>query len=177
MAEKLKDGDFVQIDYVGRVKSTGRIFDLTKEAVAKKEEIYSEETKYGPVTVVIGAGHVLKGLESALTGFEVGQEKKVDIPLDAGFGEKNPALIKLVPRSVFKRERLNPVPGMPVEIQGQRGFVQTVSGGRIKVDFNHPLAGKELEYEVIVLNKITVTKVKFSSRMHFHLPRADLIDL
>ena len=177
MAEKIKEGDFIQIEYIGKVKGTGKIFDLTSEDLAKKEGIYDKDTKYGPITIVVGAGHVLKGLDNALVGAEVGKKLNVTILPKDGFGERNPSLVKLVPRSVFKRERINPMPGLPIRIQNNQGVVQSVSGGRIKVDFNHPLAGKELDYEVEILKKITDTKEKIKSLFEFHLARADLTGL
>lgn len=177
MADKIIDGDFVTIDYVGRVKDTGKVFDLTREDVAKKEGINEPDIKYGPVPVIVGANHVLKGLDTELLKLSVGDKKKIEIAPEDGFGERDNKLIKLMPRSVFKRENIRPIPGMPVKIQGAQGVVLTVSGGRIKVDFNHPLAGKTLEYEVEVHKKISKKEDQMKSLFELHLPKVETKDL
>jgi len=68
----LKKGDFVLIEYVGKVKETGEVFDTTIEEVAKKERLYKEGEIYEPKLVVIGEGWVLKALDESLTTMEIG---------------------------------------------------------------------------------------------------------
>lgn len=177
MESTLQKGDFLTVEYVGREKATGKIFDLTSEELAKKENLYDEEMRYGSITIVLGAGHVLQGLETELEKMKVGEKKKVIITPEHAFGERKSEFIKLVPMAVFKKERMNPVPGMPVKINNIPGIVQTVSGGRVKVDFNHPLAGKELEYEINVLGKITDVKEQILSLFRFHIPKTELKEL
>lgn len=177
MGSALQKGDFITVEYVGRIVGTGKIFDLTSEELAKSENLYDPEMKYGPITIVLGAGHVLKGLEAELEKIKVGEKKKVLIKQENAFGERKPEFVKLVPMAVFKKERMNPVPGMPVKINNIPGVVQTVSGGRVKVDFNHPLAGKELEYEITILNQITNITEQILSLFRFHLPKAELKEL
>lgn len=62
--------------------------------------------------------------------------------------------MRLIPLNVFKKKEIMPFPGMSVNIDDLIGIVRSVSGGRVIVDFNHPLAGKEIEYEVEILEKI-----------------------
>ncbi len=171
---KIKNGDFIQLEYTGRVKESGKVFDLTDEKVAKKEDVYDEDTEYGPVTIIVGAGHLLPGLEEEIVGSEIGKKEKVSIPPEKGFGERDSSKIELVPRSIFKRKNIKPAPGMPVKVENKQGIVQSVSGGRIRVDFNHPLAGKELEYEVKSLKKIKDIKKQVKSLLDLHLGRADI---
>ena len=71
----MKDGDFVTIDYVARVKDSGEIFDLTKEDLAKKEGVYKEKVEYKPVTFIVGANFVIRGLDEALHKMKVGDCK------------------------------------------------------------------------------------------------------
>ncbi|MFO7872683.1 MAG: FKBP-type peptidyl-prolyl cis-trans isomerase [Candidatus Undinarchaeales archaeon] len=171
---KIKNGDFIQLEYTGRIKDSGKIFDLTDEKTAKKEDVYDENTEYGPVTIVVGAGHLLSGLEEKIVGSEIGKEEKITISPEKGFGKRDSDKIELVPRSIFKRKNIKPAPGMPVKVKNKQGIVQSVSGGRIRVDFNHPLAGKELEYEIKPLKKITDIKKQVKSLLDLHLGRADL---
>ncbi|MDP7282529.1 MAG: FKBP-type peptidyl-prolyl cis-trans isomerase [Candidatus Undinarchaeales archaeon] len=177
MADSIKEGDFITIDYVGKVKATGKIFDLTREDVAKKEGMMSDNAKYGPVTIIVGAQHVIPGLDKHLSELKVGDTKKFDISPVDGFGNRDATLLKLIPRSEFKKRDVKPMPGMPVNFDGQYGFVQSVSGGRIKVDFNHPLAGKDLEYEVEIHDKIEKQEDQIKSLFRFHLSKVDTTEI
>lgn len=150
----MNSGDFIYIDYVGRVKDTGETFDITKEDVAKKEGIYSEKFKYGPVAVIIDSDLALPGLNEVLKEMKVGEKKKAEIKPEKAFGERNPELIKLIPESMFKQQDVDATPGSFVTINKMRGRIISADGGRVKVDFNHPLAGKILEYELEIVGEI-----------------------
>lgn len=159
----MKTGDFVEVDYVGRIKETGQIFDLTKEGVAKKENVYNPKTKYGPVVLIVGADFIIKGLDEALKEMKVGDKRKVEIPPEKAFGEKRSELLRTIPLARFKEQNLDPVPGAVVNIGAMRGMIVSVGGGRVNVDFNHPLAGKALEYDIEIKSQITGTKERIES--------------
>ena len=144
--------DFIKINYTGRVKD-GRVFDTTLEETAKKEGIDRKDRVYKPLSIAVGEGQVIPGLDEALAGMKVGEKKSVTVEPDKGYGQKSASMIKLVPVKVFRQEGMNPMPGMPVEIDGRHGRVQTVSGGRVRVDFNHELAGKTLVFDLEVVEK------------------------
>jgi len=61
-------------------------------------------------------------------------------------------------QAIFKKEKMQPFPGLVVEINGRQGKIQSVNGGRVRIDFNHPLAGKDLEYELKIVREITEPK-------------------
>jgi len=150
----MKFGDFISIDYVGRVKDTGEIFDTTTEEAAKKEGVYNPNVSYRPIDVVVGANFVIKGLDDVLKDMEVGERKTVVIEPKDAFGDRNPEYIRPVPLSNFKNERIDPTPGSWVTINGVRGKIISADGGRIRIDFNHPLAGKRLEYDIRIVKLI-----------------------
>jgi len=159
----MKVGDFVAIEYVGRLE-TGEIFDLTDEELAKKEKIYNPNYKYGPVVVIVGAGFVIPGLDEVLLKMKVGEERKVEIEPEKGFGQRNPNLVKIIPERFFRNE---PKPGMVCNISGMIGRVQSVSAGRVRVDFNNPLAGKKLIYNIKIVRKIDDKMEKINSVFKF----------
>jgi len=159
----MKEGDFIRIDYVGRVES-GEIFDLTDGALAKKEDIYNPNTPYKPIPVIIGAGFVIKGLDKELEKMKVGEKKKVIVPPEEGFGKRDPKLIKVVNKKMFKDQ---PKVGMIINVQGAIGRIQSIDGGRVRIDFNNPLSGKKLEYEIEVKEEITGVSEKISAVMEF----------
>lgn len=166
---KLKKGDFIQIDYVGRIKETNQIFDLTDEELAKKENIYQKNTTYKPIIICLGEGDVVKGIDEELTDKEVGKSYTIEIPPEKGFGKKDAKLMKLVNTNIFIKQNINPVPGLQVNIDNMIGIIRTVTGGRTLVDFNHPLAGRDLIYEVKILKKITDNEEKLRGILSFHL--------
>lgn len=150
----MKVGTFVEVDYVGRIKDSGQVFDLTKEDVAKKESVYNPKASYGPVILIVGADFIIKGLSEALQKMKIGEEKKVEIPPDKAFGEKKEELVRFIPLARFKEQNLDPVPGAIVNIGIMKGTIVSVSGGRVQVDFNHPLAGKTLEYDIKINSEV-----------------------
>ncbi len=151
----IREGDFVIVDYVARVEETGEIVDLTLEDVAKKEKIYREDGIYKPKLVIAGEGWFIKGFEEGLIGLEVGKKAEIRVPPEKGFGERDPKKIKVVPIREFRKSGITPRPGMRVTINNKVGTVRTVTSGRVRVDFNHPLAGKTIIYEVYVRKKLT----------------------
>ncbi|WP_456367875.1 FKBP-type peptidyl-prolyl cis-trans isomerase [Thermococcus sp.] len=175
---KVEKGDVIRLRYTGKIKETGEIFDTTEEEVAKKAGIYKENGVYGPVPIAVGAGHVIKGLDEALEGLEVGKKYEIEIPPEKGFGKRDRKLIKTFTLGQFRRQGIIPFPGMPVEIETEsgkklKGRVLTVSGGRVRVDFNHPYAGRHLIYEVEVVEKIEDPIEKVKAMIELRLPRVD----
>ena len=165
----VKKGDFVEVEYIGKIKLGDKIFDTSDEEIAKTNNIYNPKIKYGPVVVCIGENNVLKGLDNSLEGKEIGKDYEIPLsPIDA-LGPKNPKLMKTVSRSLFKKQNMNPYPGLQINAEGTIGTVRSVNGGRIILDFNHPLAGRELIYTFKILKKVDDVNEKVDSLMNFSL--------
>ncbi len=156
---KVNKGMFLEIDYTGKIKD-GMVFDTTVLDVAKNNELFEKDKLYQPVKLCVGRGHVIKGLDISLEGKEIGQEYSVEISPEDAFGKRSASLIKLVPLSQFKRSDINPTPGLSVQINDTVGVIKNVSGGRVLVDFNNPLSGKEIIYEVKVIKELEKTQDK-----------------
>ncbi len=150
----VEDGDFILIEYTARVKGTDVVVDTTSEEIAKKHRLYDKDQVYGPMLVILGRGWVIKGLEEALREMQPGEEKEIEIPPEKAFGEHDPSLVKRYSIREFRRRGHVPSIGDIVEINGSRGIVRAVTGGRVVVDFNHPLAGKTLVYRVKIVKKL-----------------------
>ncbi len=159
----IKEGDFIEIEYTGRIKNNNKVFDTTLEKVAKEEGIHSQGATYSPRVICIGNNHILKGLDENLKGKEIGKEYTFDIEMKDAFGNKNAKLIKTVPMSLFKKQKMNPFPGLQINADGMIGTVRSVTGGRVLVDFNHPLSGRDLVYYVKVIKKVDDKKEQISS--------------
>ncbi len=161
----MKKGDFIRVNYVGRLE-TGEVFDLTDEGVAKKEGLHNEKIKYKPVPVIIGAGFLIPGLDNAVLSMKVGEKKNVEVKPEEGFGQRDPNLVRVVPKKVFE-DKVNPKPGMVVDFSGMRGRIQSVEAGRIRVDFNNPLAGKTLKYEIEITEEVQEPAAKINAVLEF----------
>ncbi len=165
---KLKKGDFIEIEYIGRIKDDNKVFDLTNEEVAKKEGIHHKDHIYKPVIICLGFNDIIKGLDEELIGKEPGKYK-IEINSEKAFGKKTYDLIKLVPNSIFNKENIRPFPGLQVNIENLIGTIRSVSGGRSLVDFNHPLAGKDIIYEIEIKKIITNLEEKLKSLLELKL--------
>ena len=170
----MKEGDFVEIQYIGKIKETGKIFDVTDETMAKQANVYKEGNRYEPIQVIVGAGHIIQGLDESLLNIEVGETKTFDIPPEKGFGKRDSSLLQILPLNDFKKHGLFPRAGLKIEINGHWATVRSVSSGRVKLDFNHPLAGKSLLYELTVSKKIDDVIEKINSILKVRAPGIDI---
>jgi len=159
---KLKKGDFIELDYIARIENDKKIFDLTKKEDAEKYKIYDEKREYKPIIICIGHKEVIPGLDKSLINKEIGIYD-VKINAEDAFGKKQANLIKLVPTSYFLKQKINPLPGFQVNMDGIIGMIKSVSGGRTIVDFNHPLAGKDVIYHIEIKRVIKDAKEKIDS--------------
>jgi len=155
-SEAIEKGDIVWIDYDAwtvNPNGTQTLFDTTHDEVAKKEGKFDEKKVYLEIPVVVGRGRLFEGLEAALVGMNIGDTKEVVIPAEKGAGARDPRLVELRTEREFLRQEINPEVGMEVHLSGKHGIVTAVSAGRVRVDFNNPLAGKTLKYAVRATRK------------------------
>jgi len=172
----MEKGEFVKINYTGRVAETGQLFDTTIKEDAEKENIRNPNAVYKALGVIIGEGFVIKGLDDSLAEHKPGDKYKIKIKPENAFGPRNPNFMRLIPLNVFKKKEVMPFPGMSVDIDDMVGIVRSVSGGRVIVDFNHPLAGKEIEYEVEIVEKIEKKEEKALLIAEYFEMKADSIE-
>ena len=145
-AEGLQDGDFVELDYTLRTTDDDEVIDTTHESVAEEAGIADEDNRdFTPRTIIIGDGHVFESVDDSLRGSEVGDGDSVIVTPEEGFGEYDPEEVRTV--SAEKIPEDDRYPGATVQIDRQQGHIETIIGGRARVNFNHPLAGEELEYD------------------------------
>ncbi|MBS7643666.1 peptidylprolyl isomerase [Candidatus Bathyarchaeota archaeon] len=169
----VKKGDFILIDYIGKIKETGETFDTTIEDIAKKERIYRKDANYEPVLVVVGEGWVVKGLDEGLINLELEKPTTIEIQPEKGFGMRDPNKVKLVPIRRFREQGITPYPGLRVELEGKLALVRTVGAGRVQVDFNPPLAGKTLIYEVTLKKILEGMEEKIRALIHRRIQAID----
>lgn len=146
---KVENGDVVKVDYTGKFEN-GEVFDTTKEDIAKEHRIYSGEREYEPLEVKVGIDQVIDGFDKALVGMRQGEEKEAEIFPEEAYGERKMGLIRTIPLQVFTENKITPKPGMQIGTDDGVATITKVEDENVEVDFNHPLAGKKLIFEIRV---------------------------
>jgi len=163
----LEDGDFVRVAYTIRTADDGRVIDTTDEETAEDAEIDVDEYEFEPRIIALGAGHVFPSVEEAFVGGSVGDEGTVDVPAEDAFGEYDPDEVETVKADKIPED--DRFPGAQVQIDNRQGHLETIIGGRARVDFNHPLAGEDLEYEYEILEAIDDREEQASGMLGMYL--------
>lgn len=136
MAEA-KSGDTVKVHYTGTL-GDGTVFDTSKER--------------DPLEFKLGEGNMIAGFEKAVIGMEIGQSKKADIPSDEAYGAPSDEMLMEVPIASVP-EGINPEVGQQLAVKRPDGqpmpvTVTAVEADKIVLDANHPLAGKDLTFDI-----------------------------
>lgn len=147
----VKENSTVDVEYEGRLDD-GALFDTSKEELAKKEGVYAEGRPYEPLHITLGQGMLIKGFENALVGMKEGEEKTVKIKSSEAYGDSKEELIQHIDKDSERDKDLQVGMVVLVNIQGRQvpARVSEVSD-KIALDFNHPLAGKDLTFKLKVV--------------------------
>ncbi|MEK6872790.1 MAG: peptidylprolyl isomerase [Nanoarchaeota archaeon] len=162
--EKINKNDFIEIEFTG--KSNNQVFDTTNPDEAKKIGLHNPEM-VNPLIISVGNQMILKGLDEELEGKELNKEYSVYLTPEKAFGKRNPGLVKTYSLNNFKKQNINPYPGLVLQLDNVIARIISVSGGRVTIDFNNPLAGKPVEYTLRIIKKITDDKEKINSLQDF----------
>lgn len=108
-----------------------------------------------PATFKVGDGNLLPGFEQALFGLKAGDKRTLAIEPEQGFGQPNPANVQVMPREQFQDMEL--AEGLLVIFNDAAktelpGVVKSFDEQQVTIDFNHPLAGKSLTFEVEIID-------------------------
>lgn len=158
----LQKKDFIEIEFTGKTRE-GQIFDSNIEKDLKE---INSEIKAKPLIFCLGEDMFLKGVDDYLIGKEVGKYK-IELTPENAFGKRDSTLVKMIPMKVFIQHKINPIKGSMLNFDGKMGKVLSVSGGRVLVDFNNPLAGKDVVYDVNIKRKIKDLNEKIKSFNEF----------
>ena len=140
------------------------------------EKVESSHDRNEQLWILLGHGQLIPGLEKALEGHEAGDALQVDVPAAEGYGERQEGQIQRVSKKYFPQaNRLKP--GMATALQlkegGQRAVtVHNVGMTAIDVDLNHPMAGKDLHFDVSIGEVRDATEEEIQHG-HAHAPGAE----
>jgi FKBP-type peptidyl-prolyl cis-trans isomerase 2 len=189
----MERGDIVFLDYdawiVDVASDKDELLDTTSEESAKEGEIFDEKAVYQARPFIAGVEGVLKGLGEALLESEVDKEYTKEIPPDQAFGDRDPKLVEVHSKAEIMRlpefrkekgkEPKEPTPGMEVTLKGKMGRITMVTAGRVRVDFNHRLAGKTLKYKykIVGVTKTSEERIKAIISIHYGREEEFKIDI
>jgi len=132
-----KKGDKVKVHYTGKLND-GSVFDSSVDRE--------------PLEFEVGAGMMIAGFDNAVVGMKVGDKKTANITADEAYGQKNDEMIVEIPKTQLP-EDLTPEVGQQLGMQQPNGqsipvVVTKVEDSTIEIDANHPLAGKDLVFDI-----------------------------
>jgi len=136
----VKDGDTVKVHYTGTLND-GTVFDTSRERE--------------PLEFTLGQGGIIAGFENAVLGMAIGDIKTVTFPPEEAYGEVREDLLLKIPREQFPEE-MELQTGQQLQLQSNDGqiviaTVLEIADSEVTVDANHPLAGKDLTFEIEVM--------------------------
>lgn len=159
----IKKNDFIEIEFTGYAND--QIFDTTNKEDAEKIGLNIKNIK--PLIISVGNQMIIQGLDEDLEGKETGTEYSINITSEKAFGRRNPNMIKTYGINHFKKQNINPHVGMTLQLDNILAKIISVNGGRVTIDFNNPLAGKNINYKYKVNKVITEEKDKVNSLQDF----------
>lgn len=162
----LQKKDFIEIEFTAKTKD-GEIFDSNIKEDLKKSNLNAEPK---PFIFALGEGMFLQSVDDYLIGKDLG-EHKIELSAEKAFGKRNPSMIQMVPMKVFREQKIQPIQGAMFNFDGRIAKILTVSGGRVMVDFNNPIAGKDVIYNIKVLRKVEDLNEKINAFMNFLFQR------
>jgi peptidylprolyl isomerase len=140
MTDAIKPGDTISVNYTGRFED-GDVFDTSEGR--------------SPLVFTVGAGQLISGFDSAVVGLKSGDKKTITIAPEDGYGEHREDLVIDMPASNIPPD-MDLTEGMQVQLVDQSGnpipaIVQEIGDDVVKMDVNHPLAGKTLLFDIEIM--------------------------
>ncbi len=135
--QKAEEGNTIKIHYTGRLDD-GTVFDSSRERE--------------PLEFKLGEGSLIKGFEDAVSGMAVGDKKTIHIPANEAYGERRDDLVLTVNKKQFPPD-IEPKEGLMLSLRNPAGgmveaMISEVTEDSVTLDANHPLAGKELTFDL-----------------------------
>jgi FKBP-type peptidyl-prolyl cis-trans isomerase 2 len=144
------NGDTVSVEYIGRL-ADGSVFDTSIESIARECGVYTEVRDYSTLlSFTVGGGQMIAGFDQAVQGMSIGQTQTVTIPAAEAYGQWSEENLFPVDKSTVP-DADNYSKGQSIVAQyGQQFVVYEVTEDEIIFDANHPLAGKDLIFDITV---------------------------
>ncbi|MFP3300649.1 MAG: FKBP-type peptidyl-prolyl cis-trans isomerase [Thermoplasmatales archaeon] len=165
----MEKGDIIRLQY-DSYTDDGKLIETTDAEKAKAAGIYDEHNVYKPKVVIVGSGRLLKPLEEEIKKSNLGEEKEITIPPEEAFGVRDPNNVKVLSMRELERREIEPELGKTIKIGDKYGRITAITPGRVVIDFNHPLAGKSIQYKFKIAEKIDneIDKIKAIIELNYN---------
>lgn len=138
---------------------TGDLISIAFTGTLDNGETFMEVNPSQPMQIRIGDSDLPPTVENALIGLKKGDSKKVVVDPDEGYGPRQKDLLQTIANKEFI-EKINPKPGMIISLKTERegeevqvpATVMEINGDEVTIDYNHPLAGHNLTYQITILD-------------------------
>ncbi len=141
--------------------SGNKMVQMSYKGTLADGSVFSQSDAAKPLEFLVGAGRLIPTLEKAMLGMKVGEKKSISVKAADAYGEYEKAAVRVVPRAQFPKD-LEVKVGEKYQVNGQGGpmvvTVTAMTDATVTVDFNHPLAGKDLTFEVTIVKIRDATK-------------------
>jgi FKBP-type peptidyl-prolyl cis-trans isomerase 2 len=172
----INNKDIIEIELILKDANSKEVLDTTNKDLAKESNLNLKQ-EYKPLNYVFGAGELLKAVEENIKDLEVSKTKTFVLKKEQAFKDKDPNKIELISINEFKKEKINPQVGLFVNVGNRSGKIISVSGGRVKVDFNPIYAGRDLEYTITINTIISKDQEKIPlllDKAFYFMPKEQL---
>ncbi len=166
-------GSLILVDYVAKVKDTGKVFETTIEEEAKKHSLHDPNIKYQPKLISVGESWILKAVDEALEKTSVGDKKTIEVTPAKGFGERDPGKVRKIPLRKLGEDAEKVSIGDTIEVDDKKGLVRFIGAGRVQIDYNHPFAGKTILYDINVSKELKSDDEKTTGVLKRWIPVKD----
>jgi len=153
---EIKNNDFVKIEF--DLYANDKLVQTTNEKKAKDAGLKIENK--GPMTIIVGKRAIVKAVDEDMLNVKDNKTRTLELSPENAYGKRDNKNIKMLPKSAFTEHEMRAVPGMVYDFNGMFGTVKSVVGGRVMVDFNNVLAGKNIKVEYSIVEKIEDVKEK-----------------
>jgi peptidylprolyl isomerase len=166
----LETGTLILADYTAKIKDTGQIIDTTRKEDAEKAGNADPTRIYEPRLIAVGEGWVLKGFDEALQKAEPNQTLDIELAPEKAFGPRDPNRVSRIPIKKFGEKAGELEVGGEIEVDNRVGIVRSIESGRVLIDFNHKYAGKTLQYNVEIKQKLDERSQQIEALIRRRLP-------
>jgi peptidylprolyl isomerase len=169
-ANEVASGDTIAVWYIG-TESNGTMFDTNVRDAAQEWGLYNAEfdncegddlsmCKYKPLEFTVWAWQMIPWFDAGVVGMTVGETKTLTIPSVDAYGAPSSELIQKVPSTIFDESGITPELWERYNFGFAAGIITEITADELTIDFNPPLAGKDLVFEVTIESVTKGTPVK-----------------
>ncbi|MCL4336004.1 MAG: peptidylprolyl isomerase [Candidatus Thermoplasmatota archaeon] len=164
----MNDGDFIKINFEMYVGEDRKLVSTNNEQLAKDNSIFDEKLKYKETVLIVGSENLFPEINESFRNAETGKDYEVVITAENAYGVRDSKNIRVHTVREFQRQKVDPVPGQEISINGKRGRVISVTPGRVLVDYNHQWAGKSVLYKYNIAGIVDDAKEKIKALIDYN---------